>query len=164
MMESKQCQVSETLSLGLKQRTQVHHRCPGTSQQETGKGAFNISTKLSTLQHDYLLLLITEVTDGVWKDTGLETCQREVKSTEKSIFALSGIIVSNYSAIHKAASALATGHSQNANGRNVPHPETVLTSNSPFTAYGTFFSRTVELYQSNYGMAGNCEAGCRRHA
>ena len=38
-MESKQCQVSETSSLGLKQRTQVHHHCPGTSQQETGKNS-----------------------------------------------------------------------------------------------------------------------------
>ena len=29
----------------------------------------------------------------------------------------------------------------------------------PFTAYGTFFSGTVELYQSNYGTAGNREGG-----
>ena len=29
----------------------------------------------------------------------------------------------------------------------------------PFTAYGTFFCGTVELYQSNHGTAGNREAG-----
>ena len=29
----------------------------------------------------------------------------------------------------------------------------------PFTAYGIFFSGTVELYQSNYGTAGNRQGG-----
>ena len=65
-----------------------------------------------------------------------------------------------YSAIHKAAGSLATGRSHKAAGWN--HPERVFQPTTPIHSLWDIFQwngTTVELYQSNYGTAGNCEAG-----
>ena len=66
-------------------------------------------------------------------------------------------LVTKESAALWIALYLATGHSKKAKGWN--HNQMVFQPAAPIQAYGTFFSGTVELYQSNYGTAGNREGG-----
>ena len=54
-------------------------------------------------------------------------------------------------------SAVSTWLFPKAAGRNTP-PRDHCCQWLPFTAYGTFSSGTVELYQSNYGTSRNHEA------
>ena len=64
------------------------------------------------------------------------------------------------SAIHKAAGSLATGRFQKASGWN--HPKRVFQPAAPIHSLWDIFQwngGTVELYQLNYGTAGNREAG-----
>ena len=66
------------------------------------------------------------------------------------------------SAIHKATGSLATGLSQNAASRNappLPRPASGSYSQPIWHFSVEFFGGSVELYQSNYGMAGNLEVG-----
>ena len=66
------------------------------------------------------------------------------------------------SAIHKTASSLATSCSQQVTGRNYPPPPRVFQPVVPIHRLWDIFQwngGTVELYQSNYGTAGNREAG-----
>ena len=62
--------------------------------------------------------------------------------------------------IHKATSSLVTGRSQKATGWN--HPQRVFQMVAPSHSLWDIFQwngGTLELYQSNYGTAGNREAG-----
>ena len=83
-----------------------------------------------------------------------------IKNPRQALSVISITFFMAYSAIHKAADSLATGRSHKATSWN--HPQRVFQPTAPIHSLLDIFQwngGTVELYQSNYGTAGNREAG-----